>query len=281
MKKRVAYLGPAGTYTEQAAILYAPDAELVPRPSFPEVARAVESGDADEGVMAIENSLEGQVTFTVDVLIHDTQLLIRDEIVIPIHHMLLSKPGTELDQIETVYSHPQALAQSKGYMGRNLPRAVPLASLSTTLAVEEMQKSDRPAAAISGARAAELYGATILARNIEDNSSNQTRFVIVGKEDHSPTGTDKTSICFSFGDDAPGILYSVMGEIASRGINLNKIESRPTRQSLGRYIFLIDIDGHREDPLISEALEQIKKQVSMFRIFGSYPRHVSSHIEDV
>lgn len=279
MTKRVAYLGPIGTYTEQAAVLYAPDAEFIPRPSFPEVARAVESGEADEGVMAIENSLEGQVTFTVDVLIHDTKLLIRNEIAIPIHHLLLSKPETQLDQIEVVYSHPQALAQSKAYMERHLPNAIPLASLSTTLAVEEMQKSDRPAAAISGARSAELYNATILASNIEDNSSNQTRFVIVSKEDHPPTGTDKTSICFSFGDDSPGILYSVMGEIASRGINLNKIESRPTRESLGRYIFLIDIDGHRKDPIISEALEQIQKQVSMFRILGSYPRHVSSHID--
>lgn len=275
MSKKLAYLGPAGTYTEQAAILYDPQATLIPCSTFGVVAKTVESGDADEGVVAIENSLEGPVTYTLDMLIHESPLFIRSELALPIHHLLLGKAAIGLSEIQVVYSHPQALGQSRRYLSKNLPNAKPIASLSTSLAVEEMQKHPA-AAAISSRRAAELYGAHVLAENIEDNKTNQTRFVILSKTDHPPTGRDKTSICFAFDEDAPGILYQTLGEISDRGINLNKIESRPTRQVLGRYIFLVDIHGHREDKEVKEALEAIKSRVSMFRMFGSYPREVAS-----
>lgn len=278
MSRRLAYLGPPGTYTEQAALLYDSGAALVQCPTFAEVARKVESGEADEGVVAIENSLEGPVTSTVDLLIHDTSLFITAELAVPIHHLLLSKPATRLAEVRIVYSHPQALGQCREFMMKNLPQAEPVASLSTSLAVEEMQKSNVPAAAISSERAAEIYSAHVLARNIEDNPSNRTRFVVLAKSDHAPTGNDKTSFCFAFDSDAPGILYDVIGEISRRGINLNKIESRPTRKVLGRYIFLVDIDGHRKDPKVAEALEAIQKKVSTFRVFGSYPMRVSSHL---
>ena len=278
MTKRVAYLGPAGTYTEQAALNHDPEATLVPYPSIPAVAEAVDSGHADEGVVPIENSLEGAVTFTLDLLIHEYTLLIRHEVVLSIEHCLVAKPGTRAEEIKVVYSHPQALAQCRAFLAERFPKAVLVASLSTSAAVEEMQKSESAAAAIANQRAATLYGAEVLARGVEDSPNNLTRFVVLAPTDHPPTGCDKTSICFDFDNDAPGILYSVLGEFAKRGINLAKIESRPTRRGLGRYIFLVDLEGHREDLIIREALDVVKAQVSMLKIFGSYPMHISSAV---
>lgn len=280
MAKKIAFLGPAGTYAEQVTILYAPEATHLPYASIPAVATAVDSGLADEGVVPIENSLEGSVTFTLDLLIHDSSLSIRRELVLPIEHCLMGRPDTKTEDIKAVYSHPQALAQCRTFLVECLPEAQLVASLSTSGAVEEMQNSKVVAAAIANERSAELYGAEILARGVQDDPHNETRFVVLAATDNPPTGTDKTSICFNFEHDAPGILYEVLGEFTQRGINLTKIESRPTRQGLGRYIFLADLEGHRLDPAVSEALEGVKGQVSMFKIFGSYPRHVSSAVSE-
>ena len=278
MTRRLGYLGPAGSYTEQAALNHDPEATLLPFGSSRAVVAAVDSGTADEGVVPIENSLQGSVTDTLDLLIHETKLLIRHELVLPIEHLLLAEPGTERELVEVIYSHTQALAQCRAFLHDFFPKADLVASLSTAAAVEDMQTSGSVAAAIASRRAAELYGAEIVAQDIQDDPNNATRFVVLAATDHPPTGKDKTSICFDFEQDAPGILHGILAEMARRKINLTKIESRPTRRSLGRYIFLLDIEGHREEVVVREALEAVRAEVSMFRIFGSYPMHVSSAV---
>ena len=272
MAKPIAFLGPEGTFSEEAALLYDPQADLQSFSSIPATAMAVASGIAEEGVVPIENSLEGSVTYTLDILIEEARLFIRRELVLPIEHCLLVKLGTRAADVQTIYSHPQALAQCRSFLERCFPKGQLVASLSTVAAVDDMKHSSAPAAAISPRRAAQLYGADVLAHSIQDNSSNATRFVVLANSDHAPTGKDKTSLCFSFTGDEPGLLYNVLGEFAIRKINLAKVESRPTKQSLGQYIFLIDCEGHREDPLVKGVIEFVRSQTSMLRIFGSYPR---------
>ncbi len=278
MTNRLAYLGPPGSYSEQAAIDYDPDADAVPLPAIPAVVASVEDGLADEAVVPIENSLEGAVTYTLDLLIHQSDLKIKREQVVSIVHCLLADQGTNPADIRVVYSHPQALAQCREYLTRNLPQAAHVASLSTSGAVEDMRRSEAPAAAISSSRAAVLYGAHVVERGIEDLDNNQTRFVVLAREDHPRTGRDKTSVCFDFDSDAPGILYRTLGELAERDINLVKIESRPDRRSLGRYVFLIDMEGHRENATVREAIEGLKSRASMFKVLGSYPMAVDSAV---
>ena len=272
MPDRVAYLGPAGTFTEGAALLYAPHSELVACPTVVAVAAAVAAGQAQEGVVPIENSLEGSVTDTLDLLIHESSLFIRQELVLPIEHCLLVRPDTRETDIQVIYSHPQALGQCRGFLESRFPHADVVAALSTAAAAEQLQRSQN-SAAIGTLRAAELYNVEVLAQGIQDNPSNVTRFVVLGHTDHPPTGDDKTSLCVSFDEDRPGLLYTTMGEFARRSINLAKVESRPTKQSLGRYIFIIDLNGHREDPVVKEALDGLRSQVSALKIFGSYPRY--------
>ena len=272
MARRIAFLGPVGTFSEQAALAYAPTEELVPFPTIPAAARAVASGAVDEAVVPIENSLEGPVTYTLDILIQEDRTFINSELVIPIVHCLLARPGTRTEDVRTVYSHPQALGQCRGFLERVLPDAEVVASLSTVAAVEDLKGSPGPAAAISPRRAADLHSMEILAEGIQDGPSNATRFVVLSPSDHAPTGMDKTSLCFSFDQDSPGRLHGVLGEFADRGINLAKIESRPTKQSLGEYIFLVDCEGHREDPSVRAAIDAVRRQTSMLKIFGSYPR---------
>ena len=269
---KLAYLGPEGTYSEQAAIDYAADSERIPYSGIPAVVKAAESGEVQEAIVPIENSLEGIVTYTVDLLIHESPLKIRGEVVIPIHHQLLMPPGVSVEDVRVVYSHPQAIAQCRGFLSRNLPDAEHIASLSTASAVEDMKSSRYPAAAISSSRAAELFETAISESNIEDIRNNLTRFVVLGAEDCERSGDDKTSICFDFAQDAPGTLYGALGELATRRINMIKIESRPDRRSLGQYVFLIDMDGHRDDPSVADALDGVRQRAALFKIFGSYPK---------
>ena len=274
MSKRLAYLGPPGTFTEEAVLLHDAQARLLPFSSVAAVAAAVDSGMADEGVVAIENSLEGSVNDTLDVLIHESGLAICRELVLPIDHCLLAGPGTLSPAVKVIYSHPQVLGQCRRFLERCFP-GVPLeAALSTTAAVEEML-SHEGTAAIASRRAAEIYGAQVLAHGIQDNPSNKTRFVVLAPSDCPPSGQDKTSIAFSVVHDRPGTLVGVLHEFSDRQINLTKIESRPSKEELGVYIFLLDMDGHRTDPAVAEALERVREQAFFFKVFGSYPRFVS------
>lgn len=271
---RIAYLGPAGTFSEEAARLYTSDAQdqLIPFASIPAVAEAVETGLADEGVVPIENSLEGAVSQTLDLLVHESSLAINRELVLPIRNHLLTRPGTAVSDIKVLFSHPQPLGQCRRFIDRCLPKVDVIAALSTASAVEEMMAYDGPAAAIGNGRAAEIHGAAVLAHDIQDKASNETRFIVLAAGDHEPTGDDRTSICFSLPEDLPGVLCDVLHEFATRSINLAKLESRPTKDGLGKYIFLIDLDGHRLDPPVAEALEQARAKSVTFKVFGSYPR---------
>ena len=268
---RVAYFGPAGTFTEEAASRYAPRATLVPFPTIGATADAARTGAVDQAVVPIENSLQGAVTDTLDVLIHGEGLKVCNELAIPIVHTLVTRPGTSPADIERVYSHPQALAQCREYLAKHYAGAAIAASLSTAAAVEQAMATSG-VAAIAPRRAAELYGAEILDEGIQDAENNVTRFVALDDTDHAPTGDDKTSICISFDEDKPGQLFGVMEEFASRALNLSKIESRPTRLGLGKYYFLVDIDGHREDVAVRDALAAVERKASLLKVFGSYPR---------
>lgn len=269
--KRVAYLGPPGTFTEEAALSYENKAQLIPFPSIGAVASAVDSGMAEEGVVAIENSIEGSVSETLDILIRESQLFIYRELVLPIEHHLLARPGTQPEEIKVILSHPQALGQCRRFLERCFPKAELLAALSTSAAVQEAV--ERPgSAAIGTRRAAEIYEAQILANSIQDQRANVTRFVVLAANDAEPTEDDKTSVAFAFEDDRPGLLVDVLKEFSSRGINLTKVESRPTKERLGEYIFLLDINGHRALAPARDALEAVKDRASFFKIFGSYPR---------
>ncbi len=276
MTRRIAFLGPAGTFTEQAAVTYDPDASLVAMASVDEAVLAMQRGEADEAVAPMENSLQGAVTGTLDLLIHEPGLFIRSELVLPITHCLISAADVGLDELEFVYSHPQALAQCSRFISERLPNAEPVASLSTAAAVEALEGATAPAAAIGAERASSIYGVPVIARGIEDNPNNVTRFVALGPTDGERTGDDKTSLCWSHDDDLPGLLYGVLREFSDRNINLTKIESRPTRESLGRYYFLADVEGHRTDADVTGALAAIDSQPgTSLKILGSYPRGAS------
>ena len=268
---RLAYLGPPGTNSEEAVLRYDGAAQLLPLANETAVASAVESGRADEGVLAIENSLEGSVTRTLDALIHESNLAIRHELILPIEHCLIVRPGMTADDVRVVSSHPQALNQCRKFIERSFPEARQEAALSTAAAVEEIMRVEG-GAAIAPARAADLHGAQVLTRGIQDNPHNETRFIVLGQSDSEPTGRDKTSIAFTVAHDQPGTLVGVLHEFSDREINLTKIESRPSREELGVYIFLVDLEGHRAEPIVAEALAAVEAKAQFFRVLGSYPR---------
>jgi prephenate dehydratase len=271
----IAYLGPAGTFSEEAAIAYAaaqPGARLVPLSSIPAVVTAIETGAATVGVLPIENLLEGSVTFTLDLLIHETGLQIAGETVIPIRQYLVARDGIALSDAKVLYGHPQSLGQCRKFIERCLPGVATVASLSNSAAPAEALADERPAVAISTLRAAELTGARIIARDIADTPGNVTRFIVLAPQDSPPTGDDKTSFCFGFLEDRAGTLVAALQELADERINMTKLESRPSKAVLGQYIFLVDINGHRQDPPVARALEKIRARTGMLKLFGSYPR---------
>jgi prephenate dehydratase len=272
--RRRAVLGPPGTFSEEASLRYDSRAEPVPLPTISAAVSAVGAGQADAAVVPIENSLEGSVTETLDLLIHsESPLSIRNELILPIEHYLLAKSDLEVDAVKVLYVHPQALGQCRGFVARSFPKAAIEAALSNAAAVEEMMKRD-DAAAIGTRRAAEIYGAHVLAKGIQDRGNNVTRFVVLAHEDHAPTGDDKTSLACAFVvEDRPGLLVGALKEFSDRSINLSKIESRPSKERLGTYIFLMDVDGHRSEAPLAEALASVEAKCSFFRVLGSYPKY--------
>lgn len=277
-RRSIAFLGPIGTFSEQA-LLSQPDlssAALRPLDTFADVLRAAEDGTVDYAFVAIENAIEGTVNITQDALAFDSDLLIQREIVLPIHLALMARPGVHLDDVTHVYSFPHALAQCRKWMGAHLPRAVPEASNSTADAARMLAEATDDhllhGAAIAPARAAEVYGLDILATEIEDHDDNATRFVLVAPHTvPAPTGHDKTSIVVFQRADEPGSLLSILQEFAARNVNLTKLESRPTRRGLGDYCFVIDLEGHIADEVVADALRSLKSKHAEVKFMGSYP----------
>jgi prephenate dehydratase len=269
---RVAYLGPEGSFSEEAARRQFPsDGEFVGFPDIPATISALGHKLVDATVVPIENSIEGSINATVDYLIHtDNAPQIVAEFNLPVRHHLVARPGTTLSQIERVVSIPAAVAQCRTYLQEHLPQVQVLAALSTSAAVQSLVHSSN-IAAIGNERAATLYGMEIIASDIQDTSDNVTRFAVLGDRAAAATGHDKTSICFSIPEDRPGSLMAVLAEFANRGINLSKIESRPTRGGLGKYYFLIDLEGHQDDGPVAEALGNVRERSLKFMILGSYP----------
>jgi len=272
---RVGYLGPEGTFTEQALLTQADLAagELVMLPSIPEVLAATASGAVDVGFVAIENAIEGSVNITIDVLAFDTDLLIQREVVIPVELCLITLPGVPLDAIDTVMSFPHASAQCQRFLAEAVPGVRLQATNSTAEAARLIaEQRTRSAAAIGTARAAEVYGLEVARAGIEDHPENATRFVVVAREGVPPaTGHDKTSIVVFQRADAPGSLLAILQEFAARSINLSKLESRPTKRGLGDYCFLIDLEGHIADEVVADALRNLKMKQADVKFLGSYP----------
>lgn len=266
-----AFLGPPGTYGEQAALQCAPANELLACPSHAAVAAAVREGRAERGLLAVENSLEGSVVESLDLLIQDESLHACREVALPIEHCLIVAPGGSAAQVRVIVSHTNALGQCRGFIERQFPNATLEPALSTAGAVQAALA--RPeVAAIASARAAELLGALVLRRDIQDRKNNVTRFLVVAHADAEPTGDDKTSLAFTTPHDRPGTLAAVLQEFADRSINLTKIESRPSKDALGVYVFLVDLLGHRSDPAVAVALAAVQGKTQTLRVIGSYPR---------
>jgi prephenate dehydratase len=272
---RVGFLGPSGTFAEEALRASAPaGVEEVPFATVWETVMAVQEGAVEQAVVPIENSLEGSVTTTLDALAGEAEnVRIVGEIVRPIEHCLAARPGLGLDDVRLVVSHPQAIAQCAGFLRERLPAAATASAPSTAEAVRSVASSDEPVAALGPRLAAELYGCELLAEAVQDGSDNFTRFVWLGSEGAEPAAAPtKTSIVFwGFNDESPGALVGVLGELASRGVNLTKIESRPRRVRLGHYMFFADLDGAAEDGEVSEALRALSERVQTLKVLGSYP----------
>jgi prephenate dehydratase len=273
--RTIAFLGPVGTFSEQALLTDGDlaRAELVPLPTFSAVLNAVEAGEVDLGFVAIENAIEGTVNVTQDTLAFDADLLIQREVVLPVHLDLMARQGVRVEEITHVWSYPHALAQCRKFLARRLPLAEAEATNSTADAARMLaERDDVHGGAIAPTRAAEVYGLEVLAHAIEDHGDNATRFVLVARAGvPAPSGHDKTSIVVYQRADAPGSLLSILQEFAARGINLTRLESRPTRRGLGDYCFLIDLEGHLRDEVVADALRSLKTKQADVKFLGSYP----------
>jgi chorismate mutase/prephenate dehydratase len=266
---RVAYLGPEGTFSQMAARqLFGLQARYRESATIEAVFDAVQSKEATYGVVPIENSTEGAVSTTSDALL-EGDLLIRQEYVLPVSHSLLSR-ARSLSEIGVVYSHPQALAQCRIWIAKHLPRAQVVQTTSTAAAAREAHADDR-AAAVGSEIAAELHDVPVLRSRIQDRLENATRFVVLAHEDAPPSGRDRTTLAFGVAHHK-GALRRVLTDFEAAGVNLTRIESRPSRKAPWQYVFLVDVEGHRAEPALVSALRAVKKSSAFLKVVGSYPR---------
>ena len=266
----VAYLGPPATYTHQAAILqFGQMADLRPAATTDAIFEQVESGQAEFGVVPVENSSEGVVSHTLDLFV-DSPLTIAAEVHVPIHHDLLSKSG-ELRAIRAVHSHPQALAQCRAWLELNLPN-VPQQSTPSTAQAAELAGRNDEIAAIASAVAAELYGLRVVHSGIEDRVDNTTRFLVISKRPPRRSSRDITSILFSIKRDQVGALYKALEPFFQHGVNLTRIESRPTRVRAWEYVFFCDFEGHLDDEKVGAAIAELRPRCDFVKVLGSYPQ---------
>jgi prephenate dehydratase len=266
---KVAILGPRGTFSEEAAFLFDKDPDLLLCGDISEIFERVTSGSADFAIVPVENSLEGSIGMTSELLLKEDVKIFK-EIILDIRHSLMTLEGTDIGDITEIISHPHALAQCKGLLKelnvktRNFPS-------TAEAAMEVAEKDLKGTAAIAPRVAASLYGLKIHREDVQDEDRNQTRFFVISKNDHKRTQNDKTSLIIGL-KDRPGALYDALKSFAERNINLTKIESRPSRKALGDYIFYIDLEGHREDVAVGDVLEKLKDSTAFLKVLGSYPR---------
>lgn len=268
MPMDIAYLGPEGTFT-QAAVLkqFGHSVNTVAMRSIPDVFKAVQSENAHYGIVPIENSTEGVVTHTLDMLLK-SDLKICGEILLRISHNLLSN-AESLQAVKKIYAHEQALAQCRNWLNRYMPWAETVAVSSNGFAAS-LAVNEKESAAIAGQMAADFYGLGILAAGIEDEANNTTRFLVIGDQSLSSTGHDKTSLVVS-ANNHPGLLHQLLAPIARHHINMTRLESRPSRQGIWEYVFFIDIEGHQQDENVKALLEEMRAVATLFKVLGSYP----------
>ena len=275
---RIAFLGPEGTFCQAALLTMPLDAgiETVPAKSVQAAIDLVRDGDVDRALIPIENSVEGSVSVTLDELANGVRLVIVDEVALPVRFTLMARPGVTLADVRTVGSHPHALAQVRGWVSENLPDATLIPALSTAAAAAALSVEPTPFDAAAAPRiAADHYGLDVLADGIGDTEEAATRFVLVQRPGAlpAPTGADKTTLSLYMRQDEPGALMAILNEFAVRGVNLTRIESRPTKRVLGDYFFSVDVEGHVADARVAEALMGLHRVCLDVRFLGSYPRH--------
>ena len=265
---RVGYLGPAGTFSESAARKHFGSAPtFTPLAAIDEVFRAVEAGSLDYGVVPVENSTEGAVGGTLDLLLANS-LQVCGEVKLRIHQNLLSK-AQGIGGAKRLYSHAQSLAQCHEWLNRNLAH-LPRVPVASNAEAARLAAEDAESCAIAGEAAAELYGLSVLAANIEDNPNNTTRFLVIASHDAGPSGSDKTSlVCSAL--NRPGAMHALLEPFARHGVSMTKLESRPAAGGLWEYVFYVDIEGHRDDAPVARALEELGRQAAFMKVLGSYP----------
>ena len=264
----VAFLGPLGTYSEEAANKqFGGLSNPVQCASIDEVFRLVEAGKVDYGVVPVENSTEGAIGRTLDMLLQSSAQVC-GEVDLPVHHNLLSKVSDK-GAIRKLYSHAQSLSQCHEWLNQNLP-GVERQAVSSNAEATRMASEKEGAAAIASKRAGEVYGLTLLAESIEDDPRNTTRFLVIAAHDVAPSGKDKTSLAMS-ARNVPGAIVDLLGPLAENGVSMSKLESRPSHAGMWEYIFFVDIEGHRADPKVAQALEALQNKAAFLKVLGSYP----------